>query len=144
MENTDLLQPWKIRMSKRFFLRAQGTRRRGPPNATVPVDLWWVSAEHRGQILPKGHRTVLARGLPELRPVWLSAGGGRTSPLLQAGKKIMSARLSQVGWVVCFDVIISSRSSLNCLVLRRSSAVICHKYCSKYSLEVVRPNQILL
>ncbi len=44
----------------------QGTRRRGASDAAVAADLWRLSAEHRGPLLPQGHRAVLARGLPEL------------------------------------------------------------------------------
>lgn len=69
----------------------------GSPDATVSADVRRVSAEHRWPILPEGHRAVLARGLPELRPVWLSTRGGGPTPLLQAGKEIMSERLPQVG-----------------------------------------------
>lgn len=89
----------------------QGAGGRGPPNAPVPADMRWVPAEHRRQVLPEGHRAVLARGLPELRSLWLSAGRGGPSPLLQTGKKTLSARLSKVGLVLgCQGFIVLSKS----------------------------------
>lgn len=69
---------------------------RGPADASVPADVWRLSAEHRRQVLPEGHRAILARRLSELRPLRLSPRRGRPTPLLQAGEKIMSERLPQV------------------------------------------------
>lgn len=80
-----------------FLCRLQGAGGRGPPDASVSADMWRVSAEYRRQVLPEGHRAVLARGLPELRPVRLSTRGGGPPTLLQAGKKAVSEGLPQVG-----------------------------------------------
>lgn len=79
----------------------------------------WVSAEHRRQILPEGHRAVLARGLPELRPVRLPTRRGGPPALLQAGKKVMSERLPQVG--LGHDILAQSISLLICYVTRSCS-----------------------
>lgn len=75
----------------------QGAGGRGPADAPVSAHVWRLPAEHRRQVLPEGHRAVLARGLPELWPVRLSPRGGGPPALLQAGKKAVSERLPQVG-----------------------------------------------
>lgn len=80
-----------------FLYLYQGAGGRSPANAPLPADMWRLSAEHRGQVLPESHRAILARGLPELRPVRLSSRRGGPSPLLQVGKKTMSTGLSEVG-----------------------------------------------
>lgn len=74
----------------------QGASGRGAADPPVPADMRRLPAEHRGPLLPEGHRPVLARGLPELRPVRVPAGRGGAAPLLQAGPEAVPPRLPQV------------------------------------------------
>lgn len=106
-------------------LSAQGAGGRGPADASISAHLWRLPAEHRRQVLPEGHWAVLARGLPELRPVWLQTRGGGAPPLLQAGKKAVSERLPQVGvWSrISGFVFLWSFSSSRCSCWSRPQAV---------------------
>ncbi|XP_070085308.1 rhombotin-2 isoform X2 [Equus przewalskii] len=78
--------------------KPEGASGRGAADPPVPADMRRLPAEHRGPLLPEGHRPVLARGLPELRPVRVPAGRGGAAPLLQAGPEAVPPRLPQAFW----------------------------------------------
>lgn len=74
----------------------QGAGGRGAADPPLAADMRGLPAEHRGPLFPKGHRPVLARGLPQLRPVRVPAGRGGPAAVLQAGQEALPEGLSQV------------------------------------------------
>lgn len=74
----------------------QGASGWSPPNSPFAADMRRLPAEHRGPLFPEGHRSVLARRLPQLRPVWLQAGRSGETVVLQTGQKALQKGLSQV------------------------------------------------
>ena len=75
---------------------SKGARGWGPPDATITAELRWLPAEHWRPFLPEGDRTVLARGLPELWPVWMPPGRSWPEALLQTRTQAVPSRLPEV------------------------------------------------